>query len=434
MKSYFQKLFVAGAVLACATTTASAQLLYSANGWEAAGGPPNWTLASIATSLSTGQNGWVTSSTTVAAQHLVVGSTTLGSLTVTPRTGSRMHQSISSNRITAESRWTWVDLSGAWNGRTAGNNTVLVSMDCFLPSSSAASSHRHGIDSYDPTGNNLGGWMVQNNARAAVLFDADDLDSYSGTNILSRDAWTHFDFVLDFDAGRAELFINGVKFAGVTDTGDVLESVRLAASPFGDADLFNFNDPSQPTASNFFTDNYRVSAVHTRKFNGKIRLQDIGVNDAQSPVAVHFVLQNQTGTPVNSSYFVALTPDTTGDPTLGKYSVRMHDVAPGNYRLFIKGTRHLSRVVNVTVSGSGDVTVPTVTLKGGDANDDDSTDVLDLDQLIRAFDSFADDGPEPGDQPSANWDPGADFNYDDSVDVLDLDILIRNFDQTGDGA
>ena len=50
-------------------------------------------------------------------------------------------------------------------------------------------------------------------------------------------------------------------------------------------------------------------------------------------------------------------------------------------------------------------------------------DLLDLDLLIRAFDSTPS---------SANWNENADFNCDLSVDVLDLDILVRNFDMIGD--
>ncbi|MCS6775458.1 MAG: dockerin type I domain-containing protein, partial [Chloroherpetonaceae bacterium] len=79
----------------------------------------------------------------------------------------------------------------------------------------------------------------------------------------------------------------------------------------------------------------------------------------------------------------------------------------------------------VTVSGSGTVIVPPVTLLGGDANGDDAVDVLDLAELITAFDS-SDGDP--------NWNEGiADFNYDGTVDVFDLAILVQNFDQTGEG-
>ena len=63
------------------------------------------------------------------------------------------------------------------------------------------------------------------------------------------------------------------------------------------------------------------------------------------------------------------------------------------------------------------------TLLGGDANDDNSVDVLDLDQIIQSFDRcLGDDG----------FIVSADFNCDGCVDVLDLDILIRNFDKFGD--
>jgi hypothetical protein len=421
VKSYFLKLVVAGVILINAMTSASAQVLYDANGWEGTGGPPNWTLGNIAP-----QNTWISFGSDTLSRDVVVGATTLGPLTVVPKTGSRMHRSTSSNDNQGlRARWTWKDLASAWAGRTAGNNTVLVSMDCFLPSSSADSFHLHGIDTYDPSGFfSLGGWLVQNNIQAITLFEESNLDSYIITDILPRDTWTHFDFIMDYDGGRAELFIDGVKFAGVGLDGTVFESVRLPAEEFGDADFFSQNDPEQPVASDFFTDNYRVEAIHTTRFIGQIRLEDVDFDDADSPIAVTFILQDLNGVPVNAVYFVEALSDSSGDPSLGKYTLRIHDVAPGDYKLYIKGVRHLSRVVNVTVTGSGDVSVPLVTLKGGDANGDDSSDVLDLDQLIQSFDKLE------GDE---GYKPNADFDYNDSVDVLDLDILIRNFDQVGEG-
>jgi hypothetical protein len=79
---------------------------------------------------------------------------------------------------------------------------------------------------------------------------------------------------------------------------------------------------------------------------------------------------------------------------------------------------------NVTISTSaGDVTGVNAALRGGDANNDNSVDFLDLDALIQAFNAM------PAD---ANWNEGADLNCDDSVDFLDLDLLIRNFNKTGD--
>lgn len=65
----------------------------------------------------------------------------------------------------------------------------------------------------------------------------------------------------------------------------------------------------------------------------------------------------------------------------------------------------------------------TITMLSGDANGDNSVDVLDIDVLIQSFDLTASD---------PNFIPGADFNGDNSVDVLDIDLLIQSFDMLGD--
>lgn len=101
----------------------------------------------------------------------------------------------------------------------------------------------------------------------------------------------------------------------------------------------------------------------------------------------------------------------------------VQNINPGTYHIGLKATQWLRKVV-LNVDGTGNnVTLPTVMLMSGDANDDNSVDVLDLDLLIQSFDTCLGDG---------GFDPGADFNCDDCVDVLDLDILIRNFDVAGE--
>lgn len=105
----------------------------------------------------------------------------------------------------------------------------------------------------------------------------------------------------------------------------------------------------------------------------------------------------------------------------GAFSVT--DLPRKNYTLHIKGSKWLAKNVAMDAS-NGDVSNVNATLPAGDANDDNSVDVLDLDTLIQAFDSTSGD---------VNWNNGvADFNGDESVDVLDLDLLLRNFDRQGD--
>jgi hypothetical protein len=94
-----------------------------------------------------------------------------------------------------------------------------------------------------------------------------------------------------------------------------------------------------------------------------------------------------------------------------------------SYEVGIKGAKWLRKVVAVDATLAPATEVST-TLNAGDANNDNSVDVFDLDPLIQAFNSIEGD---------ANWNGGAaDFNCDGSTDVFDLDLLIRNFNSSGD--
>jgi hypothetical protein len=105
----------------------------------------------------------------------------------------------------------------------------------------------------------------------------------------------------------------------------------------------------------------------------------------------------------------------------GSFSVR--DLFPKNYQVKVKTVRTLAKVVSADLTEGNVSGLNVGALLGGDANDDNSVDVLDLDRLIQAFDAVM---GEP------RYFSGTDFNCDESVDVLDLDIFIRRFDQQGE--
>lgn len=145
-----------------------------------------------------------------------------------------------------------------------------------------------------------------------------------------------------------------------------------------------------------------------RSISGKVTRADC---PAQSFDAT-FVLHPTSG----SDLTLTASVDAAGNFSL-------NNIPSGSYKLKVYSDYRLSRVVAADVS-TGNVTGLNVgALPGGDATNDNSVDVLDLDALIRAFDAA------PGD---ANWNVAADFNCDNSVDVLDLDVLIRNFDKSGE--
>lgn len=141
--------------------------------------------------------------------------------------------------------------------------------------------------------------------------------------------------------------------------------------------------------------------------SGTINLQG-AISQAQS---VKFSFRPTNGT---SAFDRNVTPGGTGAFTLT-------DIPSGSYQVAVKGAKWLRKTLSLTVNGA--VGSFNVTLTAGDANNDNSVDVLDLDLLIGAFDSVVGD---------ALWNPNADLNCDGSVDVLDLDLFIQNFDRSGD--
>lgn len=153
---------------------------------------------------------------------------------------------------------------------------------------------------------------------------------------------------------------------------------------------------------------YIHSVLVRVNISGTVTLEDC----ASSAQPLTFEFRPTDGSP---TFTRVVTPDPDGDFTVANVPAKEYTVA-------IKGARWLQKVV--AANGlSGDVTGVNALLLGGDANDDNSADVLDLDLLIQTFDKCEGD---------AGFIPGADFNADNCADALDLDILLRNFDQTGD--
>jgi serine-type D-Ala-D-Ala carboxypeptidase/endopeptidase len=149
------------------------------------------------------------------------------------------------------------------------------------------------------------------------------------------------------------------------------------------------------------------------RVTGQVALES-AVN-AEQPMGFEF--EPTDGSPgfTRSQTLLASATEGTGAFDLG-------GIPKGHYTLRVKGAKWLAKNVTLDCS-NGNVSGVSVALIGGDANDDNSVDVLDLDVLIQAFDST--DG-------APNWIEGADLNCDGSVDVLDLDLLLRNFDRQGD--
>ncbi len=109
----------------------------------------------------------------------------------------------------------------------------------------------------------------------------------------------------------------------------------------------------------------------------------------------------------------------TLDPN-GNFS--LDNIPVGNYALAVKSDKYLQKVTPLGVFSAG-VSGLAITLTGGDGNNDNSVDNLDLGLLALAFGA-------------ATGDPGfvaqADLNNDGFVDNLDLGILANNYGLAGD--
>lgn len=88
----------------------------------------------------------------------------------------------------------------------------------------------------------------------------------------------------------------------------------------------------------------------------------------------------------------------------------------------VKGAKWLRRQT-VLDATSGDPSGILLSLRAGDANDDNAVDIADLLLLVGAYNQVA---------PSANYLEAADFNCDNANDIADLTLLISNYNQFGD--
>jgi hypothetical protein len=233
---------------------------------------------------------------------------------------------------------------------------------------------------------------------------------------------------VDFPAGTlADLFsVGNLGFLGSEfGIGLIMQSSYLTIDPTQNqtaAWMFSIAQPSggfAPGANGFLRDT-RLNglASFTASFeiplypiSGQVLFEDIVPDAAAQEVTFEFRPRN--GEPAFTR-LVSVSADGTFAP--------IEDVVAGQYDVAIKGPRNLRKTVEVNTL-SGPVSDLTALLKAGDANNDNSVDVLDLDRLIQTFDKC---------QGDAGYNAGADFNGDNCADVLDLDLLIRNFDLLGD--
>jgi hypothetical protein len=182
------------------------------------------------------------------------------------------------------------------------------------------------------------------------------------------------------------------------------ESVITSPPPPGPNRSRVFTDP--PASTSLLNGTRRLTPPRAAILAGQVELEGIDAN-AFPFITLEFgpTIGTQTIQIDSSSYF-------------GIACVDM------NYPVVrIKGPKWLAARTQMVDASEPGFAALYVELRAGDANNDNSVDVLDLDRLIPSFD-LAEGDPDFLD--------GADLNCDTLVDVLDLDLLIRNFGMQGD--
>lgn len=187
------------------------------------------------------------------------------------------------------------------------------------------------------------------------------------------------------------------------------------ANPPGATFTFgNATDPAAPVASMQWGFTVTGTALA-----GTVNLE--GAVDKAQPITFEF----RVGGVTQFSQVVFLNPDgsfglITEEPNVG---VPNFGVLPGTYDIAVKGDKWLREVVTGVDLTGADVLNFAVTLRAGDANNDNAADIVDLLVLISAYNQIS---------PAAGYSAAADFNTDGSNDIVDLLLLIGNYNQLGD--
>jgi hypothetical protein len=222
----------AAVALGCCAFAASAQTIYSSNGWEAAG-TPAWTTGTIS-----GQNSWGTldgstptghNSTTYGKDAFqIVTSPNItgpgGSETVTPYDGSQMLASATTYEVADSSTVSYYNLAHdsfytAWGKRTAGNNVMQTQVEYFMPQVDSTLLGENGFEifsgafgltslgevglSNDTSGNVDLTWVP-----ASATYGSTIVVTSAQYPVLQRDAWTPMTIFMDYNTGSVSISVN----------------------------------------------------------------------------------------------------------------------------------------------------------------------------------------------------------------------------------
>jgi hypothetical protein len=163
------------------------------------------------------------------------------------------------------------------------------------------------------------------------------------------------------------------------------------------------------------TGNYAATYGQTTTITGTVVLQGRpAAPNAQWSVPVKVELYT-TGNPTPIETYTATTNNN------GQFTIT--GVPTGTFNIKVKSSHTLARVLTDQVLVLPNNTINFGTLLEGDANDDNSVDLLDFSILLATYNKFLG---------NAGYDPRADFNNDDAVDLLDFSLLLPNYNLNGE--
>ena len=150
--------------------------------------------------------------------------------------------------------------------------------------------------------------------------------------------------------------------------------------------------------------------LRAKAFSGLVTLE--GTTHSQQPVTFTF-------RPTDGS---AALPQTVTLQANGGFLIA--GIPAGHYTVHIKGAKWLAKNVAFDATNSSLSNVA-VTLRAGDANNDNSVDPTDFGLFVSAYNSSVN-------IPGSSYDASCDFNEDGAVDPTDFGLFVGNYNAQGD--
>ena len=157
------------------------------------------------------------------------------------------------------------------------------------------------------------------------------------------------------------------------------------------------------------------TCINPASITGKVELEGRpAAPNAQWQVPVQVDIYNTNGQTLLYSFNI--TTDQSGQFII-------NGVVPGTYKIAVKNSHTLRRVMLNQQLIPGNTNINFGILREGDANNDNRVSLLDLSILVNTFNKFP---------ANAGYDSRADFNHSGSVSLPDFSLLLNNFNLAGE--